>query len=135
MSEENVEIVRAGWETWMQGDVTQIEDMSFVDSEIVYEDDSLPDHVGETYRGHEGLRRAWARFTEPWGEFENHLEWVRGNGDAVVSFHRTQATGRESGVPVEFHYAYLWRFDQGKVTHLRSYAEPAEALEAAGLSE
>ena len=31
--------------------------------------------------------------------------------------------------------AYFWTFREGKVIHLRSYLNPAEALEAAGLEE
>jgi ketosteroid isomerase-like protein len=35
---------------------------------------------------------------------------------------------------VEGRYAYLWRFREGKVVYLKSYGNPAEALEAARLS-
>jgi ketosteroid isomerase-like protein len=135
MSEENVEIIREAWKAWMRGDPTELGDLSFIDTEVLYEDDTLPDHVGETYRGYEGLRRAWARFTEPWEEFENDLEWARDAGDAVVSCHRVRMRGKGSGVEGEARYAYVWRFREGRVVYLKSYGDPAEALEAAGLPE
>ena len=135
MSEENVEIIERGWQDLMSGDPTEFGDLSWLDTEIVYEDDTLPDHVGETYHGHEGLRRAWARFTEPWENFENDLEWARDAGDEVVSCHLVRGRGKGSGVEGEGRYAYLWRFRDGKIVYLKSYGNPAEALEAAGLRE
>ena len=38
-------------------------------------------------------------------------------------------------IKVDFRYAYLWRFEGGKVVYLKSYRDPRQALEAAGLSE
>ena len=55
MSQENVEIVRRSWESWMKGAATAL---AVFDSDVVFEDDFLPVHVGETYRGVEGLQRA-----------------------------------------------------------------------------
>jgi hypothetical protein len=65
MSQENVEMIRQQWQAWMEGDPDELGDMSFIDHEVVYEDAVLPDRVGETYRGHEGMRKAWALATEP----------------------------------------------------------------------
>jgi len=42
--------------------------MSLLDSEVTYEDAILPDHVGETYRGVEGVARATERWLEPYEE-------------------------------------------------------------------
>jgi hypothetical protein len=57
MSQENVETVRTSWE-WMNGDPTAL--LEVLDSDVIYEDDLLPDHAGETYRGVDGLVRAWS---------------------------------------------------------------------------
>jgi ketosteroid isomerase-like protein len=43
--------------------------------------------------------------------------------------------GRHSGASATFRYAYLYTLRDGKVIHLRSYVNPSEALEAAGLRE
>ena len=136
MSRENVEAIRELWESWVNdGDATELGDLTLIDPGVVYADDSLPDHVGETYIGHSGLQRAWARFAEPWTEFAVDLEWARGTGNQVVSCHRVRGKGRESGVEMQADYAYVWTFREGKVVRLKSYANPADALEAAGLSE
>jgi ketosteroid isomerase-like protein len=134
MSRENVETVRTSWEAWMKGDVAAL--LGILDSEVVYEDDLLPDHAGETYRGVEGLVRAWSSWTEPWEDFESGLEWVRDAGhDVVVSCHWARMRGKGSGIPGEVTYAYVWRFEAGKVVYCKSFGEPSEALGAVGLSE
>ena len=135
MSEENAEIVRQWVEGVLhQGDIADLGDLSFLDAEILYEDEILPDHVGETYRGHDGFRRAWTRALEPWETIEGRLEWVRDAGDQVVSCHWGRMRGKESGIAAEIRYAYVWRFEAGKVVHCKSYLDPVEALETAGLS-
>ena len=135
MSEENVEILREYLDGWLEGDLKDLGDLSFLDAEIVYEDEILPDHVGETYHGHEGFRKAWARAVEPWESIEGEVEWVRDAGDSAVSCHHGRMRGRGSGLEAEIRYAYVWTFRDRKVVHCKSYADPAKALEAAGLSD
>jgi ketosteroid isomerase-like protein len=134
MSEGNAEQLRRTWEAAMKRDPTDL-DLSFVDPDVVYEDDILPDHAGETYHGHEGIRKAWARAIEPWESFENEIVWAQESGDDVVSCHRMRVKGHGSGIAGEIRYAYLWRFREGKVVYCKSFRDPAQALEVAGLSE
>jgi ketosteroid isomerase-like protein len=133
MSQENVETVRKMWEASMEDDPADL-DLSLLAEDVVYEDDVLPDHGGETYRGHAGILRAWARAIEPWEDSENVIEWARDAGEQVVSCHRVRGRGRASEIRVDFQYAYVWRFDGEKVVYVKSYRDPANALEAAGLS-
>jgi hypothetical protein len=42
----------------------------------------LPDHVGETYRGHEGFNSALTRWFEPYQGVTIELEQIVGTGDA-----------------------------------------------------
>ena len=134
MSQENVEALKKLWQELMAGDLAAI-GLSLVDPDVVYEDDLLPDHSGESYHGHEGLQRAWAQFLEPWETFENDMEWTRDAGNAVVSFHRVRVRGKGSGIAGELRYAYVFRFRKGKIIHVKSYGDPSEALEAVGLLE
>jgi ketosteroid isomerase-like protein len=136
MSNENVEIVREMWETVLTDDHTTIP-ASFIDPEVTYEDEILPDHAGETYRGYDGMQRAWTWALESFEDepFDNRILWVRDAGDAVVTCHHVCGRGRGSGVELEFDYAYLWRLRAGRVIYCKSFRVPAQALEAAGLSE
>ena len=132
MSQENVETVRKSWDALMSGDTGA---RSVFDPNVIYENDLLPDDIGETYQGIEGVLKAWTLWAQPWEKLETDLEWVRGAGDKVVSCHLARMRGKGSGVAGEFRYAYLWRFRAGKVVFCKAYRHPSEALEAAGLSE
>jgi ketosteroid isomerase-like protein len=132
MSQENVERLRAYWASWEQGAVP---DFDLLDPEIVFEDDILPDHAGETYRGHEGVARATRTWLQPYEEITIELEEIVGSGERLVSTHRFRATARHTGITAELSYAYAWTFRDGKVIHLRSFREPEQALEAAGRRE
>jgi ketosteroid isomerase-like protein len=131
MSQENVDRLRAVWDAWNQGDF----DLSMLDPEVIFEETVLPDEAGETYRGHEGVLRAWRRWTEAWEEFTTELEQIVDAGERLVVICTVHLRGKHSGAPVTLRYAYLYTLRDGKVIHIRSYLNPADALEAAGLSE
>ena len=131
MSQENVDRLRASWDAWNRGEF----DTSMLDPDVVFEETMLPDDAGETYRGHKGVLRAWARWAEAWDEFTTELEQILDAGEHLVSIHTVHLQGKHSGVPMALRYAYLYTLRDGKVIHLRSYANPAEALEGAGLRE
>ena len=132
MSDENVESLRAFWDAWTPGEEM---DMSILDPEVTYEDANLPDHVGEAYRGHEGVARATQRWLEAYDRLTIELVRIVGTGDHLVSIHRVRARARYTGIEDEGSMGYVWSFRDGKVIHFRSYRDPTEALEAAGLSE
>jgi ketosteroid isomerase-like protein len=140
MSEENVAKLRAflvDWdpketlEAWNRGEA----DLSLFDPQIAYEDTVLPDHVGETYHGYEGVARATERWLEPFDSLTVELERIVGTGDRLVSIHHVDMKAHHTGLDFEGTLAYVWTFRDGKVIHLKSYWDPAEAIEAAGLSE
>jgi ketosteroid isomerase-like protein len=139
MSQENVENLRAFWETWTLITWTQEAwrrgeiDMSLFDPDVTYEDTTLPDHVGETYRGHEGVVRASERWIEPYEGLRIELEQIVDAGHRLVSIHRARAKARHTGIEFDGLLAYLWTFRDDKVIHFRSYRDPEQAMEAAGL--
>jgi ketosteroid isomerase-like protein len=143
MSEENVENLRAMSEAWQMSPDggpllnrnTGEADLSLFDPEVVYEDANLPDHSGETYHGHEGLIRATERWTESFEEMTVDLKRIVGTGDCLVSIHQWRAKARHTGIEFDQPLAYVWRFRDRKIIYFRSFRDPEEALEAAGLRE
>jgi len=109
--------------------------LSHLDPEVTYEDMSLPDHIGETYHGHEGVIRATERWVETYDEIQVDLERIVGSGARLVSIHRFRATAQHTGIEFEEPLAIVWNFRDGKVIRFRSYRDPAQALEAVGPSE
>jgi ketosteroid isomerase-like protein len=142
MSQENVERLRAFLEQTIQDIRAFVDaakrgdaDLSLLDPDIVYEDANLPDHIGETYRGHEGIVRAAERWAEASETLTIPLERIVGSGDHLVSIHTARSKARYSGIEFEAPLAYTWALRDGKVIHFQSFRDPDEALEAAGLSE
>jgi ketosteroid isomerase-like protein len=142
MSEENVEKLRAflepwgreAWtlEAWQRGEVI---DMSFLDPDVAYEDTVLPDHGDEVYRGHEGVNRAAERWIEGSEWLLVELEQIVEAGDRLVSIHRLRSRARHTGIEFDTPLAYVWTFRDGKVIHFKSFLDPDQAIEAAGLAD
>ena len=135
MSREDVERLRSFLlqDLEVEQDVAAL-DLSAIDPDVVFEDSVLPDHAGE-YRGHDGLVRAARTWLEAYEPFTIDLERIVGTGDRLVSIHRFRGKGRSSGIDQSFRFAYMWSFQNAKVVRFASFRDPAEALEAAGLSE
>jgi ketosteroid isomerase-like protein len=117
MSQENVDRLRALLQAWNPGDEV---DMSLLDPSVVYEDTILPDQVGETYRGYQGVARATRRWLEAYEKVTVELEQVFDAGDQIVSIHRARSRARHTGIESELRFAYLWTFRDGRVIHFRS---------------
>ncbi len=87
------------------------------------------------YHGHEGVRRFWREFIEPWESIRIEITETRESGDTLVLFVNFHAMGAGSGVELTVPFVHLLKFRNRKVVQLRGYADRGEALEAAGLSE
>ena len=108
---------------------------SLFDPEVAYEDTILPDHAGETYRGYDGIARATERWLEPFDSMAAPLDRIVGDGEVLVSIHRMHARTHHTAMEFNETIAYVWTFRDGRVVHLKTYWDPADALEAAGLTE
>jgi hypothetical protein len=75
MSQENVERLRAFCQLW---ETRGLPDLSLLDPDVVFEDNVLPDHAGENYRGHEGVVRAARTWLEAYEESTVELERIAG---------------------------------------------------------
>jgi ketosteroid isomerase-like protein len=132
MSDENVEIIRRGFET-MRRDGWQTL-FSLIDPE--FELTTPPDLAMEpdTYRGEAGLRRYFESFEDamediqivPEGEF-------LGADDKVFVPFRLSARGRETGIEATQHAFQVWTMRAGKGLRVEIFASRERALEAAGL--
>jgi uncharacterized protein len=85
----------------------------------------------QTYRGHDGVRKAllatFDTFEMVVFEPERFVEF----GDHVVVVIRMRGQGKGSGVPVEDRIAHLWTLRDGMAWRLQVYSDPDEAIAAA----
>ena len=143
MSQENVEIVRRGWDAFFRDmNERNLDDVfaAVFDAGMFAPDATLSpslDAAGSrTFVGRQGFiewTRTWA---EAFVDYRLQLEDVVDAGDEhVVLVVRQSATGRESGASVELRFGIVFTFKGGQVTEQRHYTDPAEAFKAVGLAE
>jgi len=126
MSQENVEIVRAIYAAWFEGESAR----DLIDPDIEYV--NPPDAVEPgTRRG----RRAFAGIRDAYDDVRIEPEEFIDAGDDVVVIARIKGTGRGSGVEVDWRQGYIWTIQSGKGVRFRWFSKPEQALEAAGLQE
>jgi ketosteroid isomerase-like protein len=87
------------------------------------------------YRGHDGIRR----FIRDVDEVLPHLQVepleIRDLGERIVASGRLRARGRASGAEVDSPIGWVVEFSEGRVTRMRDYLDPEQALQAVGLRE
>jgi ketosteroid isomerase-like protein len=89
----------------------------------------------DVYRGPDGFAEFMRTWTEDF-DWSIELERVIDAGDdRVVGIFQQRAIGKGSGVPVELRMGLLYEFEDGLIVRMTNYLNPADALEAAGLSE
>jgi uncharacterized protein len=131
MSQENVELVRGGYEAYARGDVDGV--LGGLDPEI--EVRPPPEFPGEdSYHGHAGFLAYWARWLDSWEEYRLIPEFIDAGGRVVVVY-RVVARGKGSGIEVETRLGHVWTVRAGQAVRMEIFRGPDEALEAVGLSE
>ena len=131
MTEENVEIIKAGFAGFQTG-----RGFELLDPEIEWEArGDLPD--AGTYRGHDGVRQLLERFDEVMDEiwFEPE-EFIPVDENRVVVALRWGGKGKGSGVVIEeTREAWLFTLRGGKIMRVQEFPTREQALSAAGLSD
>jgi ketosteroid isomerase-like protein len=133
MDHDKLALVTEVCARWSQGDLEAT--LELIAEDARWEPSGRFIGSGQTYRGHDGIRRFWDIFREPWEKIS--LEPVEGDeidDERVLTRTRFQGTGRMSGVVTETELYVIWTVRDGLLTGYKSYADRALALEAAGLS-
>src|SRR4249919_3467652 len=103
MSQENVEVVRRGFESdfWTNRDFSVLPEFAHPD---VVADLSRNIFNPGVYRGFDGFRPIVEQTDEMWEDFQTELEELIDGGDQVVAAVRISGRGRGSGVEVEMQF-------------------------------
>jgi ketosteroid isomerase-like protein len=131
MSQENVEIVRGGYEAFAGGDIEGV--LEIMDPEVEWAPALAPLLGVEPVRGKDALRKFLTEdLASGFEDFEARAESIEDLGNAVLVHTNFAARGRASGVPVSLEAFSLIVLRDGKTISYRDYETKAEALEAAG---
>ena len=132
MSRENVEIVRRGFDYFRR---TRDFREDGIAPEFVWDMSTFrgwPEQ--QTYEGLEGAREFMRRWLDAWEDWQLDLEELHDAGDEVVVVLRQTGRSKSTGLEVDMTFAQVFTMEGGRQTRMRMYADPADALEAAGLS-
>jgi ketosteroid isomerase-like protein len=129
MSQENVEIMRRGFEHWMAtGEFRAGADWVWDASNLGWPDQQV-------YIGDEGAMQFMAEWSDAWDDWEVEAEDFIDAGERVVVILNQRGRSKATGIPVEMRFAQVWTLRDGQGIRMQMFASVEEALEAVGLSE
>jgi ketosteroid isomerase-like protein len=111
MSQENVEIVRQGFEAYVRGDLSAA--VSNHDPDVVFSPAEEP-----PVRGRDAVRSYIERWEEPWDDYDAEAEEFIDAGDSVVVVFHVKARGKSSGVAVDARSYQVHTLRDGKLVRM-----------------
>jgi ketosteroid isomerase-like protein len=132
VSQENVEIVRRGFDALNNGDVDAV--IADMDPSIEWYPTRDFVDIGP-FRGHEGIRDLTNLVFGAFDGYSLQPEELVDAGDAVVVPVRQTGRGKGSGIGVDVRYILVFKLHEGKAVRVESYYDRREAFKAVGLEE
>jgi ketosteroid isomerase-like protein len=134
MSRENVNVVAASYREFK---ATQRTPTDFLAPDLVWDMRPFrgwPDE--EEYRGLDGFIEFFAKWTEPYDEWDLEVEdLVDADDDRVVAVFRQRGRIKGADSWVDLRFGIVNTVAGGLIRRMQLFATPAEALEAVGLRE
>ena len=134
MSQENVEVVRAAWEAWADGDMDRL--FALYADDVVWDLTNFREWPDAVYERHDGVRRFLSEWLEVWDAYEVGVDGIVLAPDArVVTLAWQRGVGRRSGLTMDLKWAQINTVRDGRIVRMDNYDDRRKALEAVGLSE
>jgi ketosteroid isomerase-like protein len=128
VSDENVEIIRRGYEHYLAtGELRARADLVWDVSRLGWPDQQV-------YNGVEGANQFNAEWAAAWDDWELEVEDYLHAGELVVTIVNQRGRSKATGVPVDMRFAQVWTLRDGQAIKMQMFASVDEALEAVGLS-
>jgi ketosteroid isomerase-like protein len=131
MSQENVEVVRRGYEGFA---ATGVINPDITARDFVWDMSNFhgwPEQ--QTYEGTEEVQGFLRDWMGAWDDWELEAEALHDAGDKVVAMMSQRGRSKAAGMPVEMSFAQVWTLRDGKQIRMDMYSDRDEALRATGL--
>jgi ketosteroid isomerase-like protein len=129
----NLEVVRGGYEHFKRTGELPVD---------IYAPDFVWDmsHFAgwpedQLYHGVEGALAFLAAWTAAWEDWELELESLHEIGEQVLAIVRQRGRSKSTSLPVEMTFGMLWTVRDKKQARMEMYADPAEAMRAASVTD
>lgn len=133
MSQENLELVRRGFESYSTGGVDAL--LEFAAEDGVWR--TAPEFIDSPeYRGHDGLRSLFSVFTDNFDDWDIELIELHDAGDSVVALIEHGGMIKGTDTPIRQPMGVVFSdFRHGKAGRFNAFETWREALRAADLAE
>jgi hypothetical protein len=130
MSEENLNIMRQGYDAFNRGDIDTV--MDLMDPNIEWQE---PDVEGLPLRGtHHGpediANNVFGATVENWDDFQAVPEEFLDAGDRVIVLGHFQGRRKATGKTLDAPFVNVWTLRDGKLVHHRNYPDTAKILQS-----
>jgi ketosteroid isomerase-like protein len=134
MSQENVELVRRGFEHWQEGRIDEWIETLDVDIQWDVSAHPLPDFPN-TGSGRDALVGHMGAYLSGWNDYETSIKELIARGDDVIAIMHERARMRGSDITLDRDLPNVWTVRDGRAVRFRVFKTRDQAVEAAGLSE
>src|SRR5215208_8349144 len=117
MSQENVEVIRAGYAAWAKRDLNAW--LETLHPEVEFQTSGLFPDLAPIYRGHRGMRSFWESMLAPWESFRLDVERIVEDDECAAVAIRFRAQGRGSGVHTDLRQGHALRFEVARIVKVR----------------
>lgn len=132
MSRESVELVRDFFDAYNARDIEAMDRLLAPDAEVT----TLSARAGLGARWERGgTKRYFEQLDESWAELRVEIEDYHESGDRVVAVGVMRGTGKTSNVEIARSFGTVVTVSNSRLVRVDSYADPREALEAAGVRD
>ena len=124
MSEENVEVVRRGFELWQEGRVNEW--IKTLDADIEWDVSAhpLPDFPN-TGSGRDALAGHLGAYLSGWNDYETSIKELIDRGDEVIAIMHERARMRGSDMTLDRDLPNVWTVRDGRAVPGSGYSELA----------
>jgi ketosteroid isomerase-like protein len=133
MSEDNVQVVRAAFQAFEDDDMEAVLRLCDENIEITQAPELLG--VSPKQHGHRGVLEAFAIWPDLWDDYRVEIVRLVETGDQVVVTTINSGRGKDSGVPVEMPFTFVFSVHGGKIAEWRFFMREEQALQAVGLAQ
>lgn len=127
----NIDVVRRGYAHFAARGELLVE---ILDPEFVWDMSQFHGWTEQShYHGLDGAREFLRDWTAAWDDWKLEVEALHEAGDQVVAVMHQSGLSTATRLPVEMSFGMVWTLRDGKEFRMTMYADPAEAMRAAGL--
>ena len=127
MSEDQVDLIRRGYDAWNAGDRSWV--LDHMTDDIVWV--SPPeDPDASVYRGYPGVQLYWEKWREEVGDLRLEPQRMIDGGDSVLAVVRRTGRGRSSGIDVSDEVIQVFDFEGERCYRMREYYDLQQARDS-----